>query len=243
MLCSTRASPGFERALLELVALVHCHRHGAGIPKESRLEAWKRAFPPGTTDGSEPEDPLEQRVRTALGVLDARYTAQDNGERCKRMVGGQKMQNCGKTIQELNKPNAHASDTKLELLLKVLEWNRTCSTHESSRQFTWVAAWKTNILAVLSVSAAPLGAQSDSPIARTALMTAQEGLAVMQTAALPYPQASSELTITLSTVPALYWPKTYDTSPFEIVANANTIVESTLPHKLIRSEMSKNLGG
>jgi len=74
-------------------------------------------------------------------------------------------------------------------------------------------------------------------------MTAQKGLAVMQIPALPYPQALSELTITLSTDLASYWPKAYDTSPFEIIANANTLVKSTLPQKLIRSEMSKNLEG
>jgi hypothetical protein len=54
----TCASPEFESAVLKLVMLVHCYQHDAGRPKDCRLEAWKLAFPSGTTDGSAFKFPL-----------------------------------------------------------------------------------------------------------------------------------------------------------------------------------------
>lgn len=99
----TRASPDFESALLKLVILVHCYQHDAAPLKERRLEAWRLAFPPGSADSCEPEDPLEQRIRKALGILSTEYIVRDNGWTCKMKVGGQKVQNYKRTLEELVK--------------------------------------------------------------------------------------------------------------------------------------------
>jgi hypothetical protein len=59
--------------------------------------------------------------------------------------------------------------------------------------------------------------------------------------ALPNPRASSGLTTNLDTDPASYWPKAYDTSPFDIHAHANRLASPTLSHKLIRTELGRPL--
>ncbi|KAK3081643.1 hypothetical protein LTS18_004448 [Coniosporium uncinatum] len=252
----TRASPDFEPTLLKLVVLVHCYQHVGGPPKERRLEAWRLAFLPGSADGSEPEAPVEQLMRKALGMLSTECIARGNGWTCERRVGGQKVQNCERTLQELVKQDIYSSDVKLELLLKVLEWNRTCSDHESSRQFTSVAAWKKSVMAVLPapkpvVNRAiannapnepqmPPRAQASPPIV-TSPTTEKKDLVIVQIHPLPSPRASSDLTTNLNTDPASYWPKAYDTSLFEILVHADRLASPTLSHKLIRTKISRLL--
>ena len=244
----TRISPDFEPALLKLVMLVHCRQHHAGRPKESRLEAWKLAFPPGSADGSEPDAPLEQRIRKFLGPLSVDCITRSNGCTCKTRVGGQKVQNCERTLQELAKQDIYSDEAKLELLLKVLEWNRTCSNHQSLRQFTWVEAWKKSVIAVLPLPKlvvdraiannapnephTPPTARASPPNIATSPMMENKTLIIVQT--------SSGFTTNLDTNLASYWPKAYDTSPFDIHVYPKDL-SPTLMHKLIRSVISRPL--
>jgi len=75
--------------------------------------------------------------------------ARSYGWTCESRVGGQKVQNCERTLQEFVKQDVYSSDARLELLLKVLEWNRTCSNYQSSRKLTYVPAWEKSIKAIL----------------------------------------------------------------------------------------------
>lgn len=251
----TRASPDFESALLKLVMLVHCYQHDAGQQKERRFEAWRLAFPPGSADGSEPEVPVEQLIRKALEPLSTKCIAHGNRWACEGRIGGQKVQNCERTLQELIKQELYSDNAKLEFLLKVLEWNRTCSTHQSSKQFTWVAAWKKSVMAVLPLPM-PLGdraiasnapnkpqahprAQASPLIVSTPSMTEKKAVVIVQV--LPSPRALSGPTISPDADPALYWPKAYDSSPFNILAHANHHASFTHSHKLIRAEISRLL--
>jgi hypothetical protein len=90
-----------------------------------------------------PEVSVEQLIGKALKPLSAECITQG----CRERIGGQKVQNCERTVQELIKQEVYSDNAKLGLLLKVLEWNRTCITHHSSTQFTCVAAWKESVMA------------------------------------------------------------------------------------------------
>jgi hypothetical protein len=239
----TRASPDFESAMLELFMLVHCSQHDAGRSKECRLEAWSLTFPPGSADGSLFE--VERHVRKALEPFSVDCIAHDNGWACKERIGGWKVQNCKKTLQELIKQEIYSDDAKLEFLLKVLEWNAHCNSHQSSTRFTRVAAWKESIMAVrplpMPVSNRGLTsnvandpessprAQTDSLSAQTLSITEKSAFPIMQV--LPSPDSD----------PALYWPKAFDSSPFHILAQANHNSIPTSSHELIRDVIRKPL--
>jgi hypothetical protein len=255
MMDMTCASPDFESAMLRLVMLVHCYQHDAGRPKERRLEAWRLAFPPGSADGSVPQVSVERLIKKVLEPFSAVCIANSNGWVCKEKIGGWKVQNCDRTLQELIKPETYSDDAKLEFLLKVMEWNRTCDTHQSVKHFTWVATWKKTIVGVLPLPT-PLGdqaltrntsnepqacpnVQADSLLATTPLMT--EKRAVLITQVLPSPRASPGPTISPDANPALYWPKAYDLSPFNILAHANHDASPTSSYKGIREKISSLL--
>jgi hypothetical protein len=123
-----------------------------GQPSERRLEAWRLAFSPGSADGSVPEVSVERLIRKVLKPLSAECIR----EGCKEKIGGQKVQNCERTIQELTKQELYSDNDKLRLLLRVLVWNKTCTTHYSSTQFACVAAWKESIIEILPLTV-PLG--------------------------------------------------------------------------------------
>jgi hypothetical protein len=193
----TCASPDFESAVHKLIVLVHCYQHKAGQSTERRLEAWRLAFSPGSADGSVPEVSVERLIKKALKPQSTECIIQG----CKERIGGQKVQNCEKTVQGLIKQILYSDNAKLEFLLKVLEWNRTCTTHQSSRHFACVATWKESIMEVLSMLV-PLG---DQALASNAGPTTS-------------PDAD----------PALYWSKAYDSSPFNILARAKHYVNPKL---------------
>jgi hypothetical protein len=246
----TRASPDLESALVKLVMLVHCHQHDAGRPKERRLEAWTLTFPSGSADGSIPGVSVDQLIRDALRPLDIKCFV------CGYRLGGWKVQNCERTIQELIKHETYSDDAKLEFLLKVLEWNRTCKLHQSSRQFKRVTTWMKSVRMILSHSM-PLGDQvlaskapnepqtsakteADLRIA-TNLLTNTEKRPGSVVQVMPSPRASPGPTVSLDADPALYWPKANDSSPFDILAPANHDMNPIRLRELIRTEISKEL--
>jgi hypothetical protein len=251
----TRASPGFESAVLKLVMLVHCHQHDAGRPKECRLEAWRLAFPPSSAEGSMLEVPIKRLIEKALEPFTAECIAHDNGWACKGRIGGWKVQNCEKTLQELTRQEIYFDDAKIEFLLKVLEWNRTCNIHQSSSRFMRVAAWKKSVMAILPLPTllgdrtltnntpkepqTPSKARVRPLIATSPLMTEKRDALIVQV--LPSPRAPPSPTISPDADPALYWPKAYDSSPFNILAHADHDTSPTRSHKLIRAEIERLL--
>ena len=90
----TRSSVELEAELQKLVKLVHCRKHDGGLQKDSRIEAWTAVFPVGEGE-SAPSVPIEKQIKNALGRLfpQCSGTTQE-GKRCKRGIGGQKVLNC-----------------------------------------------------------------------------------------------------------------------------------------------------
>ena len=125
--------------------LVHCDRHDCGYPKDSRIDASTTAFPIGDDDTKSVVS-VEKQIKRALGRVSAQcigITAQ--GERCTRRTGGQKVQNCTKTIDEIVKPGVYLDDAYLDGLLKVLETNVYCHIQIDNRPLENVALWKSSM--------------------------------------------------------------------------------------------------
>ncbi|KAF2634009.1 hypothetical protein BU25DRAFT_465237 [Macroventuria anomochaeta] len=247
-------SPSFESDLHKLVLLVHCHNHDAGQPKKRRLEAWKLAFPPDSVDGSVPELSNEWLIRKVLEQLNAECITYDNGRACKRKIGGQKEQNCERTLQELTNSKIYAEDTKLVSLLKVLEWSRTCDIYKSPMQSTWLATWMESLMLVLpllklvgrrALASSPSNEPKASSEAQARLSIATAPLMAQKVSyfklrILP-PQASLGPVISTDADPALNWPKAYDSSHFNIVAHVNHDARSTRSYARIRTTIRKLL--
>ncbi|KAF2010178.1 DUF1766-domain-containing protein [Aaosphaeria arxii CBS 175.79] len=223
MTSMTASSPHFESAAYNLVKLVHCHLHIKNNKStEDRLDTWRLAFPPRSPDDSALGISVEELIREALGPFRTQCHAQEEKE-CKR-IGGQKVQNCERTLQELIKPEIYSDSAKLELLLKALEWNRTCIDHERSEKFRWVAAWKESIVAVL-----PLPIVEDGlAVVSDALEESSSSPKVFPGSPITLTPLTNETTVTIAHAlptpdpdPALYWPKAYDTSPFNILQHIN----------------------
>jgi hypothetical protein len=237
----TCTSPDFKAAVLKLVMLVHCYQHDAGQPKISRFEAWKLAFPPSGSDGSVPETSVERLIKDALEPPSDGCIAYVNGRACKMSVGRRKVQNGERTLEKLIRQETYSDNAVLEFFLKVLEFNRTCPAHQSSKQFTWLATWKERVMMVLPLPM-PLDGQTSINSAPKRLQTFSKAEADLPIAQLlPSSRASPCHIISPNADPATYWPEAYDSSPFEIVSHANQSPSSTRSHSLIRALISKPL--
>ncbi|KAK6379162.1 hypothetical protein LTR81_027786 [Elasticomyces elasticus] len=253
MTAMTCVDPSFPDALRELVMLVHCHQHDAGRPKDSRLEAWKLALAPTNSAPGELKLSVEQRINELLGPLSAECLADVNGWTCKRHVGGQKVQNSAKMMQELVKSNTYSDDAELEYLLRVMEWNRTCDIHQSSKHFKWVAEWKRDITVAISWQKGAI----DQPAPKSPFRGLQgskkapaECNAVVALQKKGNPESIGTLLVgptslsparNQSSDPALYWPKEYNTCTFDIVACASHVANPWNSQGLIGAEISRPL--
>ena len=121
MISLTRSSPEFE--LEKLVMIVHCTYHKSPPYKEPRIETWTTVFPAedGNTDPS-----VEKQIRRALDQVSTQcigITTSD--ERCELGIGGPRVQNCSKTINEIIKQKVYLDDACLDDFLQSLK--RICT--------------------------------------------------------------------------------------------------------------------
>jgi hypothetical protein len=206
---------------------VHCKQHRTIQSKKRRLESWRSAFPSGTADGSVPEVSIEQLFRKALKPLSTKCISQNNKEPCKERIGGRKVQNCERTLQELIKHEKYSDDVELELLLKVMEYNMNCTIHQSSEQVMW-KEWKKSVMKVLPLPM-PLGD-------RVPAMKAPNELQIS-----PGAQKNAHPSISPDVDPASYWPEVYDLTPFEKPQRSNYDASPESLHKLILKRIENPL--
>jgi len=227
-----RSSPELQVELIKLVMLVHCRDHKRdnyrGRPKESRVEDWTLVFP-----ADEDEDPLlvpiEVQIEKALGEIpiECIWKAQDS--KCMVAIGGQRVQNCTKTLRKIIEPEIYLDDSNLEYLLKVLEINMYCKTHNRNKTFSEVASWKSQIIQIREQANSGLQPgreiQTNKEDQPQQLVT-QESKAIaiknldspgIEAEPLSNLEASWLLSLKAGIDPATFWPEAFDTSPFEKV--------------------------
>ena len=253
MISLTRSSPEFESELEKLVMIVHCQYHLSPKYKERRTETWTTVFPDGDGD-TEPS--VEKQIRKALGQVSTQcigITTYD--KRCESGIGGRKVQNCSKTIDEIVKPEVYLDNAYLDGFLKVLETNMYCHHHINRRPLKYVAQWKLSIIEIRkkagskvmpSIESNPSGgsrSQTRAPDARGTrrYSTNNNNTPVLQNRGLPTLGGSRSLPPDLARDPAAFWPETHDTTPFDIISRSNRLAGYTSSYGLIQSQLKKPL--
>ncbi|KAI9743447.1 MAG: hypothetical protein M1818_002759 [Claussenomyces sp. TS43310] len=251
----TWSDPELESELDKLVMLVHCHQHDCGNPKDSRIEIWITAFPHGDSD-AKPVPSVERQIRKALGRVSTQCIGtKPDGKRCGRGIGGRKVQNCTKTIDEIVKPEVCSDDADLDIFLKVLESNMYCHLHLNCRPLKCVAMWKLSIFEIRKRTASQVAepTESDAPgrlkNQTRAPRTQETGKTsignnsnlALQIRGLPTPRMSRSLSPRLARDPAAFWPATYDTTAFDIIERGDIIADNSVAYELVRSAMLKPL--
>jgi T5orf172 domain len=255
MITLTQSSPELEAELDKLAMLVHCDWHDYGSFKDSQIEAWTTVFPI-RDDDTKPVMSVERQIKKALDRVSAQcigITVQ--GERCEQRIGGQKVQNCTKTINEIVKPEVYLDDAYLDVLLKVLKANMYCHIHINKRPLENVASWKSSIMEIYKQadselvqsieSNAPEGVESQTRAPNTqetgSLSTKMSNNLILQNRGLPTPRNSQSLSPDFNRDPATFWPTAYDTTTFDIIARSDRLADYKSSYNLVQREVTRPL--
>ncbi|KAK2593828.1 hypothetical protein QQS21_008486 [Conoideocrella luteorostrata] len=135
------SSPKLVDELQSLAEQVHCWQHDHGEYVDSRVEQWVAAFSAIEID-TQPVLSFERQIKMALRPCTTKCTGKKkNGEPCTKKVGGQKMQNCTKTIDEITQL---AMTGDIAYLLEVLERNMFCA-HHNTQALKYTESWTSKI--------------------------------------------------------------------------------------------------
>lgn len=246
MINLTQSSLELEAELDKLAMLVHCKNHDNGLPKKSRIEAWTTEFAIGEASTTNPATSVEKAIRKALNLKSTKCIGVADTELpCPLKIGGQRVNNCAMTIDEIVNPDVYQDDVYLDGLLKVLETNMYCPLHINKQPLQMVASWKESILEILeehltkpAESSAPEqtgGPSGDSNAQGSESPSAKKSDAlVLRSGNLSIPNFDGDL--------SKYWPAAYDTSPFKIIAGSARHADYKSSYALVQREVMRELG-
>lgn len=147
LITMTQSSEELDGTLESLVGIVHCHHHSCGTPSKARVEKWVDTFPRGPKFGRS-RIVLARKMRKVLGTISIHCAGRKrSGEPCQARIGGQKVRDCQRTIDELVEADNHPHRAVWELLLCVLERNRYCGSHYSQASMQNIRQWLTELWA------------------------------------------------------------------------------------------------
>lgn len=214
--------------LKALARLVHCRYHVGEKTIERRVEDWIAVLH-AVNQGTSVRKTLEVQIKEALGQLSTRCKGKsaDNVD-CYFEIGGQKVQNCAKTVQEIvNLANNPREDEKMEYMLQVLERNSFCSSHDKG-PFNHALLWLSEIRKIRTQHEAEhaestkevdmelVDKSSQAPGSKKEENSLQE-IEAEDHLRNPIGQAPSDVQPSSSFTPidpAKYWPRAFDESPF-----------------------------
>jgi hypothetical protein len=240
----TQSSPGLDAALDTLASLVHCRFHDGGASKKARIDTWRTKFPVGEAD-TDLTALVEKQIRKLLDLVSTQCIegAFSTQPRCECTIGGQRVQNCAATIAEIVRPDVYLNDAYLEGLLKVLETNMFCHSH-NNQPLQMVERWKSEIGKIRGKQQAksvggdapermvgPSRPSSSQSTERPPTKT-EDGSA-LQSGGLSIPSFPLDL--------STYWPTAYDTSPFEIIAKSTGPADLRSSYSRVKKKMKKEL--
>ncbi|KAH7141885.1 T5orf172 domain-containing protein [Dactylonectria macrodidyma] len=229
MIKLTQSSVELEATLYKLVMLVHCNNHDSGLPKKSRIEAWILEFPIGEASTTKPAAWVEKRIRRVLDLESAKCigVAVSTGLRCRRGIGGQQVNSCALTIDEIVKPDVYLDDVYLDFLLKVLETNMYCSQHINKQPLKMVASWKSSIVEIREEHLVKSAGRSESPSPKSS-----DGI-VLRSGSPSISNSDGDL--------STYWPSARDTSPFEIIVKSDRLADDKSSYAMVKHEIMREL--
>lgn len=211
-------------SLENLVLLVHCYQHVLTIPKEARLDVWISFVP------REPQTPkpllwIARDIARALNMSTNCIGFTLQRKRCSKSIGGQKVHNCVRTIDQLTKPEVYHNHSFVATYLKVLEANRYCDFHSKQHRPELKEQWR---LAIADAHEHQLGGQHLSMYASNIddkrISTSRSRM------------GSFEASIDAAT----FWPEARDISPWIILESIRG-PESGSRDDLIRSTACRPL--
>ena len=243
----TRSAPTFIAELGKLVTLVHCRFHNYGEVNDARIEAWESVFV-ASDDGAESAVPVGKQIRKVLGRVSTFCLGITKGEeRCQNRIGGQKVQNCARTIDEIVKPESYSDDEYLEGLLEVLAANMYCHIHKRSRNGSEVTSWKSAIIDIRDRSdCAAIYTAKDKATKEDQSLEHQNTRSALLTAPPTPPQEprtprNSRSSSPRFDDPSAYWPKEYDISPFKILNKSEEYQDYKSSYDLVQKEIRRPL--
>jgi hypothetical protein len=254
MLTFTQSSPELDKELDRLVRLVHCGFHNYGKSNKPRIKAWKETFPISDGD-SKPVDSIEEQIREVISQDSAKCAGKKAQDKpCQRRIGGQRVQNFSKTVDEIVKPGAYGDDACLEFYLKVLQANMYCHDHTDQGSPEMVASWKLDIMKICeqAVLESAQSVESDashgveSPTRPSSqetgsLSTETSDKLNLQSESLPTPRSSRSVSPNFTQDPAAFWPSAYDTTPFEIISRSDTLPADQGSYNLVQAKLGHSL--
>ncbi|KAK4071117.1 hypothetical protein Purlil1_13512 [Purpureocillium lilacinum] len=215
----TQSAPELRAALDKLATLVHCRLHDSGAPKESRVDAWIRAFPVGESD-IDPTVSIATEIRNILPRVSTQCIVPLCGER----IGGQRVQNCVATIAKIVRPEVYQNDTQLGLFLKILETNMFCREHIDKGDLTKTEQWKSEIEEILRKLVKPtesaLSGYGAATCRTAGIQISGKAMTLTRNGSVPQDKDLS-MSNTRDSF-SKYWPAVYDTSPLQITEDSAT---------------------
>jgi hypothetical protein len=249
----TRSSPDLEAEVKKLAKLVNCRHHDCGGPFKTRIKAWVKLFPL-EEGGVEPVLPIERKIREALEQESTCCLGKTKSDKsCRQKMGGQKVQNCAKTIDEIVKPEAYLNDTELTYLLKVLAENAFCYNHKDEQGLLKVASWKALIIEIRTeaspelvqsvpiVNNVPGGPENVNQIAGIQ-ETGKRGIYLAdKNSSLVECHGLLNTSHLVDRDAAAHWPSTYDTTPFNIIEKSERLSDYESSYPLVQRTIQQPL--
>ncbi|CAG5138817.1 uncharacterized protein ALTATR162_LOCUS445 [Alternaria atra] len=251
MLTLSQSSEGFDDELEELITLVHCQSHDHGYAKEDRLELWAKVFPQGSASSTVT---TEKQIKKAFGRLEQRCIGMNQKkERCRRSIGGQRVQNCRKTIDEILQPDVYEDAELLEGYLRVLEVNMYCPSHIDKQGYKMVSTWKSSIIGILKKSKPEFvrdanllisSVEDDAEAVNSGAVsesTDNTKETVWRNGQLPTPRNTRSLSPEFYHSPSKFWPSASDASSLKRLPRFDDIRNPKECYDLVKEVVTRNL--
>ncbi|KAL1606156.1 hypothetical protein SLS60_003557 [Paraconiothyrium brasiliense] len=251
MLTLSQSSEGFGDELEVLIMLVHCRYHDHGYAKEDRLELWAKVFPQGSASSTVT---IESQIKKVFRRLEQRCIGiNQKKERCRRNIGGQRVQNCRKTVDEILQPDVYQDAELLDGYLRVLEVNMYCHYHIDKQGYKMISTWKSSIIDILKKSKTELvrdanllvpSVEVDAEAADNEFVSESTDIAketVWRNGQLPTPRNTRSLSPEFYHSPSKFWPSDLDTSPFKRLPRLDDIPNPQECYDLVKEVVTRNL--
>ncbi|KAE8133563.1 T5orf172 domain-containing protein [Aspergillus pseudotamarii] len=228
----TQSSYSLETELRHLAKMVHCRHHNHDPYLHERVEKWKAVFPLGDNKIN-PDASIRMAVKELFSKLsDCCAGVKLDNKPCFRRIGGRKVQNRSKTIEEIVKPEIYGNICKLEYFLEVLAENMYCHLHKNQGP-KQVEVWKLATTKFCNEKGSGLSLMTDDKDGKNQDLAKAD----LDFSTVAYHSAvDSDLSEFNTPIPwnlrypspAEFWPETYDTTPFNILTRANHLEDQEL---------------
>lgn len=125
-----RSSAELEAELLDLAKLLHCSYHASSKWHAKRVKHWLGQGIFDAEGSVRPPPSISDQLKGLLVLSDVQCAGiYASDRRCRRKVGGQKVQNAAKTVLALLQPVVYLDEQIRNFAIEVLIFNTFCGSH------------------------------------------------------------------------------------------------------------------